>query len=69
MIPEWEEPAPDQPVRPAGAWDVNGYNTALQKTSPHLEGTEVSGCQHLHGTTWMSFLKHPATAMRSWQME
>lgn len=69
MTPEWEESALDQPVRPAGAWDANGYNTALQKTSSHLEALEVSECQHSHGTTWMSFLKQPATAMRSWQME
>lgn len=43
-ICEWEESALGQPVRPAGAWDANDYNTALQKTSPHLEGLEVSEC-------------------------
>lgn len=69
MIPEWEESALGQPVHSAGAQDANGYNTALQKNSPHLEGLEVSGCQHLHGSTWMFFLKHPVKARRSWQIE
>lgn len=69
MIPEWEESVLGQPVCPAGTRDKNGYNTALQKTSPHLEGLEVSGYQHPHGTTWLSFPIPPATALRSWQME